>query len=562
MPKSEKQPLFAHIEAFIIPAGISRGQQHLLSASITDRGGIVLKTPSETMTHIITALRSANAIRSALHWARSDGALKRCKVVSHLFVAKSIVTGRCMLDEGVIKMEEEKESDMGVNGPKMALDSGVGGLPKSAVIDLDLSDADTEPLSEPECVSSQIPSSPTLVHASSIQLPSSPLQLPTSPIQLPSSPILGSESQFEEVPNSDPEDSQPPDKIYIPEALLKYIKGEHLTSTTSQPTQPNKLIIDEFNLLVSRAEAEGNQWRIRAYKRAVKLISALDFKIESAADVNHVPGIGKSMREKIDEIITTGQARKAHTVPEKFQPIDVFKKIYGVGPKVAEKFYAKGFRTLDDVRTKATLTRDQQLGLKYYEDFLQRIPRAECDAISNLVVEVVKKLDPKITCFMGGSYLRGSKSCGDADFIISHSDGNWYPDLLDQIVTELKARHFIIDSLSSTHFGDPANSTTKVKPAGETTFRGVCKLPGGPGIARRLDLLVVPYNELGAATIYFTGNDYFNRCVRLYARKKGYSLSQHGLTTREGGHLVASKTEKEIFDVLGIPWRPPNERNF
>ncbi|KAI8838419.1 hypothetical protein BJ741DRAFT_645125 [Chytriomyces cf. hyalinus JEL632] len=559
MPKSEKQPLFAHIEAFIIPAGISRGQQHLLSASITDRGGIVVKAPSETMTHIITALRSANSIRSALHWVHSDGVLKQCKVVSHLFVAKSIVTGRCMLDEGVIKMDEEKKAHIGVN--KMVLDSGVGGLPKSDVIDLDLSDADTEPLSEPDYVSSQIPSSPTLVHASSVQLPTSPLQLPTSPIQLPSSPMLGSESQFEEVQNSDLEDSQPANKTYIPEPLLKYIKGEHLTSTTSQPNEPNKLILDEFNLLVSRAEAEGNQWRIRAYKRAVKLISALDFKISSSADVTHVPGIGKSMREKIDEIIKTGQARKAHTVPEKFQPIDVFKKIYGVGPKVAEKFYAKGFRTLDDVRTNATLTRDQQLGLKYYDDFLERIPRAECNAISDLVVGVVKKIDPMITCQMMGSYLRGSESCGDADFIISHPDGNWHPDLLDQIVAELKACHFIIDSLSSTHFGDPA-STTKVKPAGETTFRGVCKLPGGSGIARRLDLLVVPYNELGAATIYFTGNDYFNRCVRLYARKKGYSLSQHGLTTREDGQLVASKTEKEIFDVLGIPWRPPNERNF
>ncbi|KAI8612570.1 hypothetical protein BC830DRAFT_1067488 [Chytriomyces sp. MP71] len=344
--------------------------------------------------------------------------------------------------------------------------------------------------------------------------------------------------------------------IIIPEPLLKYIRGDHISATT--PTKLNKNIIDEFLLLVSRAEAEGNQWRIRAYKRAVKLISGLQFKITRGEDVKDVAGIGKSMREKIDEILQTGQSKKAHTVPEKFGPLDVFKKIYGVGPSIAERFYTKGYRTLEDVRTKAILTRDQQLGIKYYEDFLQRIPRSECDAISEFVCKVVKKLDPAVICRLMGSYLRGSETCGDVDFMVSHPDGQWHPDLLDSIVSELKASNFIVDSLSSSHFGEGKS----LKPMQETVYRGVCKLPHGSGIARRLDILVVPFEQLGAATIYFTGNDYFNRCVRLLARKMGYSLSQHGLTTRDGKVMIASRTEKEIFDVLGIPWRPPQERNF
>ena len=31
------------------------------------------------------------------------------------------------------------------------------------------------------------------------------------------------------------------------------------------------------------------------------------------------------------------------------------------------------------------------------------------------------------------------------------------------------------------------------------------------------------------ALIYFTGNDIFNRSIRLLASKKGYRLNQHGL---------------------------------
>ena len=68
--------------------------------------------------------------------------------------------------------------------------------------------------------------------------------------------------------------------------------------------------------------------------------------------------------------------------------------------------------------------------------------------------------------------------------------------------------------------------------------------------------------------------------MRLYARKLGYSLNQRGLSTgiirgkdglkqTEGessaawlmiGVIVASRTEQEIFDRLGLRWRPPHQR--
>lgn len=62
----------------------------------------------------------------------------------------------------------------------------------------------------------------------------------------------------------------------------------------------------------------------------------------------------------------------------------------------------------------------------------------------------------------------------------------------------------------------------------------------------------------------------FNRSLRLYARKKGFSLNQRGLykgviRNRQAekvteGEIVASRTEEEIFDVLQIRWRPPHLR--
>jgi DNA polymerase lambda len=110
---------------------------------------------------------------------------------------------------------------------------------------------------------------------------------------------------------------------------------------------------------------------------------------------------------------------------------------------------------------------------------------------------------------------------------------------------------------------------------------GVCRLPNG--VHRRIDILSIPWEQKGAALLYFTGNAIvscctlpaadsvqFNRSMRLYARKRGFSLNQRGLYRNvirnrqlekvTEGEIVASRTEEEIFDILEIRWRPPHLR--
>lgn len=71
--------------------------------------------------------------------------------------------------------------------------------------------------------------------------------------------------------------------------------------------------------------------------------------------------------------------------------------------------------------------------------------------------------------------------------------------------------------------------------------------------------------------IYFTGNDIFNRSLRLLASTtKNMRLNQRGLykdvirgSKRERlteGELVEGKSEKRIFEILGVQWREPHER--
>jgi DNA polymerase IV len=94
-------------------------------------------------------------------------------------------------------------------------------------------------------------------------------------------------------------------------------------------------------------------------------------------------------------------------------------------------------------------------------------------------------------------------------------------------------------------------------------------LPGNP-VWRRIDFLVVAEVEYGAALIYFTGDDIFNRSMRLLAGTKGMRLNQRGLykdvmrgpgqVKLADGDLVEGADERKIFEILKVPWRPPEQR--
>lgn len=66
----------------------------------------------------------------------------------------------------------------------------------------------------------------------------------------------------------------------------------------------------------------------------------------------------------------------------------LFAGVWGAGTETTKQWFAQGFRTLDDLRTRARLTRMQQIGLKYYKDFNTRIPRDEVTRIETIVSSI------------------------------------------------------------------------------------------------------------------------------------------------------------------------------
>ncbi|XP_043970138.1 DNA polymerase lambda isoform X2 [Gambusia affinis] len=220
----------------------------------------------------------------------------------------------------------------------------------------------------------------------------------------------------------------------------------------------------------------------------------------------------------------------------------------------------QGFRTLDDIRTKAHLTSTQKIGLKHYDDLLDRMPREEAAAIEKVVSDAAHAVDADLVAMACGSYRRGKATCGDVDVLISHPDGKSHKGVFSKVLQILHDNGFLTDDLVS----HEDNGEQK-------KYMGVCRLPGPGRRHRRLDVIVVPYVEFACSLLYFTGSAHFNRSMRALAKTKNMSLSEHSLNKDvvrqgslkiNGGNPLPTATEKDVFRLLGIPYRPPQERDW
>ena len=325
---------------------------------------------------------------------------------------------------------------------------------------------------------------------------------------------------------------------------------------------PNARTIEVLQHMADYYERDQDHWRLTAYRRAIAALRKQDKKISTEEEAFAIPFIGQRLAAKIEEIVWTNRLRRLEntTADPHTEILQTFMGIYGVGLKQATKWIDQGHRSMAELLEKAHLTKNQKIGIAHYEDFKARIPRAEMDQHDRYIREFCSKIDDTIQFTIGGSYRRGASSSGDIDFIVTKSDATaetLRTIVLDRVIPKLFHSGYLRIGLATSDKADGSK------------WHGAAALPGNT-VWRRIDFLLVPWNELGAALIYFTGNDIFNRSMRLLASKKGMRLNQRGLwkdvirgRNRERitqGSLVEGKDEKRIFELLGVPWRPPEHR--
>eukprot|EP01122_Echinamoeba_exundans_P010068 TRINITY_DN3670_c0_g1_i3.p1 TRINITY_DN3670_c0_g1~~TRINITY_DN3670_c0_g1_i3.p1 ORF type:complete len:424 (+),score=58.30 TRINITY_DN3670_c0_g1_i3:4-1275(+) len=340
-------------------------------------------------------------------------------------------------------------------------------------------------------------------------------------------------------------------------------KTKATTLVTEEPVAPHQNFNEDLTkILAELGETERNKgllYKWRAYNQAVNSLKVHPKRIESGAEAKQLPGVGVKIAKKIQEILDTGQLKRlqADQADPLLAALNKVSKVTGIGPKMAQKLvYEEGIRTIEDLRAIShRLTHHQQLGLKYFDDFETRVPREEMDKWNEIIIASVKQVDPKLVGAICGSYRRGLPSSGDVDVLLTHpaytmeekEKGNTFK-LMERLVKKLKADGFITDEMS----------------CGAVKFMGVCRLPEPGAIARRLDLKLFPLESYAPGLLHFTGSGEYNRQLRGIAISKGFKLSEYGIykVDESGEHQIPVQTEDDIFNILGVPYRSPDQRSL
>lgn len=337
---------------------------------------------------------------------------------------------------------------------------------------------------------------------------------------------------------------------------------------------PNSHIIDALTHIAESYRSQGVLYKYKAYRNAIEAIRSVGVQITSVSQVSSLPGIGKSMVDKIKEILATGSLQQEKDVMSDpiTQAIRVFTSIHGIGPVLAKKLvHENGLRTLDDLEASAHLLPPQaRLGLKHAHDTEQRVPYDEIeDHLVYLKKAVSRLVDPQLQICVCGSHRRGAVTSGDIDVLVTHpasaSDSGSEYVYLNSIGKALRDIGYVVDVLAE----------------GSSKFMGYCRLDASLPV-RRLDVRWVPYDCFFPALLYFTGSDMFNVAMRVEALRHGYSINEYGVFEIPGyahlhkapahgaeappagsvkGSRVFVNSEREIFELVGMSFVPPPQRS-
>lgn len=169
--------------------------------------------------------------------------------------------------------------------------------------------------------------------------------------------------------------------------------------------------------------------------------------LTSSSEVGRLPGCGDKIALLYADFEETGQLRELQEADSNgmIPVIKTFYNIWGVSAHTAKEFYEKGWRDLDDVIDQGwtSLTRSQQIGVKYYDEFLEKISRTEIDSIANTVLEHASKIRDGFQLTVVGGYRRGKTMSGDVDLMLSHVDEEATRNLIAKLVASLEHAKYI-----------------------------------------------------------------------------------------------------------------------
>ena len=294
------------------------------------------------------------------------------------------------------------------------------------------------------------------------------------------------------------------------------------------------------------------KYRVLAYSAAAKAIRESPVSVAdlaTAGRATEIPGVGKTLAEKIDALLATGEIPAATKLKATFPPTLVeVTRVPGLGAKTARRLYDElGVASLEDLKAAAEEQRIRALkglGSKVEENVLAALERLgeAGEAGARLLLSTVRPVAEELAAALrehpaanrvevAGSVRRWADTCKDIDLIATAEE----PVALAQHL----AGHPLVAAA-----GKPGPNGVRAQ-----THNGVS-----------VDLRIVPPEAFGNLLQHFTGSADHNVQLREDAVARGLSVSEHGITEVETGKVVLCPTEEEVYRRLGYSFIEPELR--
>ncbi|HWH95102.1 MAG TPA: nucleotidyltransferase domain-containing protein, partial [Baekduia sp.] len=291
--------------------------------------------------------------------------------------------------------------------------------------------------------------------------------------------------------------------------------------------------------------------RVVAYRNAAKAVRDAPMSISALTregKVTSLPGIGKTLEEKLRALLDTGTIPAAEKLRARFPPglIDLT-RLPGLGPKRARRLFDE--LSIDSLEALREAAEGQKLrgvkgfGPKFEESVLaafasgvaeKAAPRLllhKATDLGDAILEELRRHPAAVRVEVAGGVRRLADSVKDLDIVAASDD----PPALAAALAELD----LVESASSS--GENA--------ARARTHNGVS-----------LDLRVVAPDQFGNLLQHFTGSAAHNMALREAAVRRGLHVSEYGILDDATGETTRCATEEEVYARLGLPWIEPELR--
>ncbi len=321
---------------------------------------------------------------------------------------------------------------------------------------------------------------------------------------------------------------------------------------SDSPDPPNTTIAALFDELADLYELDGAVvHRVLAYRNAAKSIREAPRSVAAMTregKVTELPGIGRTLEEKIEALLDTGTIPAVEKLRARIPAglVDMT-RLPGLGPKRARKLFDElGVDSLESLKAAAESEKLRDVrgfGLKFEESVLAAFDAGVGDAprprvllskaldVGEAIVAALRAHPASDKVELAGSARRMTDAVKDLDIIATASD----PPALLQAFAALD----VIESSSS-----PGENAARA-----TTHSGLA-----------IDLRVVEPDQFGNLLQHFTGSARHNMALREKAVRRGLHVSEYGLLDDATGTTHRCATEEEVYELLGLPWIPPELR--